>query len=46
MPSSEKKKINNLDQYPLLNPPYMVCDYLYLTTQYPDRVLSRQPTGG
>ena len=31
MPSSEKK-INNLDQYPLPNPPYMVCDYLNPTT--------------
>ena len=31
MPSSEKK-IHNLGQYPLPNPPYMVCDYLYPTT--------------
>ena len=31
MPSSEKI-INNLDQYPLPNPSYMVCDNLNPTT--------------
>ena len=32
MPSSEKK-INNLDQYPLPNPPYMtMCDNLNPTS--------------
>ena len=29
---SVKKKINNLDQYPLPNTPYMVCGYIKRTT--------------